>query len=193
MKQEIEIEFKNLLRKEEFNNLVTTFHLENSFISQTNHYFDTPTFSLKDANSALRIREKNSTFTMTLKQPNDIGLLETHEKISEELANNIMISGYVFPESIITQLQTLQINVEELEYFGSLTTNRAEIPYKDGLLVLDHSTYHGVEDYEVEYEVADEEIGKQNFLSLLKENKIEIKKTDNKIKRFFNRRNNTIL
>lgn len=188
MEQEIEIEFKNLLTKEEFNKLVTLFQLENSFISQTNHYFDTPNFSLKDTHSALRIREKNGTFTMTLKQPNDVGLLETHEKLSEEIANAIMQSNQGFPSSIISQLESLQINISELEYFGSLTTNRAEVPYKDGLLVLDHSTYHGTEDFEVEYEVSDEKSGYENFLQLLEEQQITQKKTENKIKRFFNQK-----
>lgn len=188
MEQEIEIEFKNLLTKEEFNKLVILFQLENSFISQTNHYFDTPNFSLKDTHSALRIREKNGTFTMTLKQPNDVGLLETHEKLSEEIANAIMQSNQGFPSSIISQLESLQINISELEYFGSLTTNRAEVPYKDGLLVLDHSTYHGTEDFEVEYEVSDEKSGYENFLQLLEEQQITQKKTENKIKRFFNQK-----
>lgn len=189
MKQEIEIEFKNLLTKEEFNTLVSAFGLENSFITQINHYFDTPDFQLKDAHSALRIREKNNSFTMTLKQPNEVGLLETHEKLSEEIANKIMHANHQLPNSIINQLESLNIQVDALEYFGSLTTNRAEIPYKDGLLVLDHSIYHGTEDFEVEYEVSDEVTGHTNFLDLLKEHHIEVKKTDNKIKRFFNKKN----
>lgn len=189
MKQEIEIEFKNLLTKEEFNKLVLAFQLESSFIKQVNHYFDTPNFSLKGVNSALRIREKNNKFTMTLKQPNEVGLLETHEDLTEDIAKQIMESNHELPASIINQLHSLQINATNLEYFGSLTTNRVEIPYKDGLLVLDHSIYHGTEDFEVEYEVSDELIGHENFLRLLKEHQIELKKTENKIKRFFNQKN----
>lgn len=188
MKQEIEIEFKNLLTKDEFNKLVTSFKLEQSFISQTNHYFDTPDFTLKDASSALRIREKNNSFTMTLKQPNEVGLLETHEDLSEELTKTIMEDTKQIPANIVKQLQTLQLDISNLEYFGSLTTNRAEIPYKDGLLVLDHSTYLGAEDFEVEYEVSDEKIGHQNFLTLLKEYQIVLKKTENKIRRFYNQK-----
>lgn len=188
MKQEIEIEFKNLLTKDEFDTLVSTFKLENSFISQTNHYFDTPTFSLKGASSALRMREKNNSFTMTLKQPNEIGLLETHEDISKELAKAIMEDTSQLPENMIKQLQMLRLNVEKLEYFGSLTTNRAEIPYKGGLLVLDHSTYLGTEDFEIEYEVTDEIIGHQDFLELLEEHQIVLKKTDNKIRRFYHQK-----
>ncbi|WP_368895813.1 CYTH domain-containing protein, partial [Priestia megaterium] len=45
MKQEIEIEFKNIVTKEEFDRLRSHFQLtEDQFVSQENHYFDTPAF-----------------------------------------------------------------------------------------------------------------------------------------------------
>lgn len=51
-----------------------------------NHYFETPDFSLKEAGSALRIRHKGETYTLTLKQPAEIGLLETHQVVTEDEA-----------------------------------------------------------------------------------------------------------
>lgn len=51
-----------------------------------NHYFETPNFSLKEAGSALRIRHKGETYTLTLKQPAEVGLLETHQVVTENEA-----------------------------------------------------------------------------------------------------------
>ena len=46
MTQEIEIEFKNIVTKEEFDTLCKSFSIE-AFTKQVNHYFETPDFSLK--------------------------------------------------------------------------------------------------------------------------------------------------
>lgn len=190
MKQEIEIEFKNLLEKEEFYHLVEAFQLEENFISQTNHYFDTSSFLLKNNKSALRIREKGNTYTLTLKQPRAVGLLETHEALTKEEAQAIIESPSHLPKGISSILENMQIKASDLTFLGSLTTDRAEVSFKNGLLVLDHSTYLGQEDYEIEYEVSDEEIGKENFLHLLETHQIPVRKTENKIKRFFNKKYN---
>lgn len=71
-----------------------------------------------------------------------------------------------------------------MTHIGSLTTHRAEIEYKGGLLVLDHSEYLGVEDFELEYEVTDEAAGKRIFISLLEEKRIPMRPADKKIARF---------
>ena len=47
MTQEIEIEFKNIVTKEEFDTLCKSFSIE-AFTKQVNHYFETPDFSLKE-------------------------------------------------------------------------------------------------------------------------------------------------
>jgi uncharacterized protein YjbK len=185
MKQEIEIEFKNLLTKEEFETLTNAFSLQQSFISQTNYYFDTHELSLKSHGAALRIRLKKDTYTLTLKQPHDIGLLETHETVTEEEAKRI-IAGEDIPSGAITgRIKDLGVSPSALTYLGELTTSRAETSYEEGVLVLDHSHYLSCDDYELEYEVQDEERGHASFLSLLKTYHIPQRKTDNKIKRFF--------
>lgn len=62
MSETIEIEFKNLLTKVEYEKLLNAFNVKDEqIICQTNHYFDTPDFTLKDLGSALRIREKKIT------------------------------------------------------------------------------------------------------------------------------------
>lgn len=186
MTENIEIEFKNMLTAEEFRRLLNFFNVTASdFKKQTNHYFDTRSFSLKENGSALRIREKENGFEMTLKQPAPRGLLETNQSISADAAKDMIHSGKPIEGAVKEAVSRLIGNLDSLQYFGSLTTIRAEFEYKVGLLVLDHSYYLNLEDYEIEYEVADEEEGSKIFSALLEGLNIPIRPTDNKIRRFY--------
>ncbi len=184
MTQEIEIEFKNIVTEEEFNTLCKSFSIE-GFTKQVNHYFETPSFSLKEAGSALRIRHKGETYTLTLKQPAEVGLLETHQVITADEARLMMETNTIIQGAVVDQLHTLQIPVSALTYMGSLTTERAETLFEGGTLVFDHSFYYNHDDYEIEFEVQDEEAGKAAFIHLLKQHDIPIRHTNNKVKRFF--------
>ncbi|MBD3110171.1 CYTH domain-containing protein [Bacillus sp. AGMB 02131] len=187
MHQEIEIEFKNLLTKTEFDKLCDSFSLkESDFILQENHYFDSENFSLKNKGCALRIRKKKNSYEMTLKQPAEEGLLETNETLSEDEAKAIIASNRI-PEGQIAKIirEELEVEPESVIYFGSLRTHRAETEYEGGLLVIDHSMYLNKEDYELEYEVSDFSAGQKIFLELLKTLNIPVRQTDNKIKRFY--------
>jgi uncharacterized protein YjbK len=184
--QEIEIEFKNLLTYEEFLQLINAFEIQkNAFHAQTNYYFDTEDFQIKNHNSALRIRLKNDTYTLTLKQQFDKHILETHQTFDNRLFHEIL-RGHPLPEGEVTEaLRKLQIDSMEVKCLGELTTNRVELPYQDGLLVLDENHYLGKIDYELEYESADYNKGQQIFLSLLQSKNIPVRKTKSKIHRFF--------
>lgn len=186
MSETIEIEFKNLLTKVEYENLLKTFNVERKdIIKQSNHYFDTPDFALKNLGSALRIREKNNSFELTLKQPAAVGLLETTQHLSR-IEFQAVIQQQIFPKGIVQErIKQLKIAFNKIVYFGSLTTKRSEFPYKEGLLVLDHSFYLNTEDYEIEYEVKDFQSGQLVFQELLKQYDIPIRKTQNKIARFY--------
>jgi uncharacterized protein YjbK len=186
MSETIEIEFKNLLTKSEYENLLKIFKVEEKdIVSQINHYFDTPNFSLKGLGSALRIREKHNGVEMTLKQPAAVGLLETTQPLSTNDFQT-MVKDQVIPKGIIKErLEQLKIASNNIEYFGSLTTRRVEFPYKEGLLVLDHSFYLNTEDYEIEYEVENYQRGQIVFLELLMQYDIPLRKTQNKIARFY--------
>jgi uncharacterized protein YjbK len=189
MSQNIEIEFKNMLTEEEFLRLKTHFLIDSAnFKKQINHYFDTPSFSLKDHHSALRIREKETEFEMTLKQPAAQGLLETNQQLSAAQAEEILSTGKLLDGEVKEAVCKLIHDADELHYFGSLTTERAEFDYKGGLLVLDHSYYLNTEDYEIEYEVTDETDGFRIFSEMLDELKIPVRTTDNKIKRFYTKK-----
>ncbi|MDR4985721.1 CYTH domain-containing protein [Bacillus cereus] len=184
MTQEIEIEFKNIVTEEEFGILCKSFSIE-AFTKQVNHYFETPSFSLKETGSALRIRHKGETYTLTLKQPAEIGLLETHQVVTADEAKLMMETNTIIQGDVVDQLHKLQIPVSSLTYMGNLTTERAETLFEGGTLVFDHSFYYNHDDYEIEYEVQDEETGKASFMNLLKQHNIPVRHTNNKVKRFF--------
>jgi len=183
----IEIEFKNMVNREEFSSLIDFFNIRSEdFSEQENHYFDTPDFLLKAKGSALRIREKNGSFELTLKQPHPEGLLETNENLTESEAAEMIRTGKIPAELIIRSIKELGIETDKLQYFGTLATKRAEKEYMKGLAVLDHSRYLNKEDFELEYEVDNRNEGELTFLNLLKQLNIPVRKTENKIKRFYN-------
>ncbi|WP_078548053.1 CYTH domain-containing protein [Litchfieldia alkalitelluris] len=188
MNQELEIEFKNLLMKNEFETIRNFFNLsESSFIVQENHYFDTEDFSLKENSSALRIRLKENNHILTLKQPQQVGLLETHQSLTSQSVKQLIEGKSVIDGKISELISEMGIQHELLKYFGTLKTYRSEVPYKNGILVLDHSLYLNVEDFELEYEVTDEIEGFENFKNLLTSLNIPQRKTENKIQRFYNK------
>lgn len=178
-----------MLTKEEYLHLITEFSINETMIdTQINHYFDTESFQLKELGSALRIREKNGQFELTLKQPAEVGLLETNQEITKEIALAALQGAAIPSGSVKDQLLKSGIPLNQLEYFGSLTTKRCELQYKGGLLVLDHSLYLLKEDYELEYEVQDITQGELAFKQLLESFQIPIRTTENKIKRFYNQK-----
>ncbi|MBM7622013.1 uncharacterized protein YjbK [Bacillus tianshenii] len=186
--QEIEIEFKNILTFEEFTALCSSFQVHSEdFFSQENHYFDTEKFELKECGCALRIRKKGNTYTLTLKQPANEGLLETHQSITEDEKAGMFDEGLGLIPGVIADILKDELGIEasNIRYFGSLKTNRVEIPYKGGLLVLDESHYLQTSDFEMEYEVSNYQEGQQFFYDLLREHHIPIRETKNKIARFY--------
>ncbi|QED47247.1 CYTH domain-containing protein [Cytobacillus dafuensis] len=191
MSQNLEIEFKNIITKQEFEKLKNYFQLNNDlFFTQENHYFDTSEFALKQRGCALRIRLKDFKYELTLKQPYQDGLLETNEWIDPASVEKMFQTGEIINKPIRSLIEKMNIDPSHIQYFGSLTTNRAEREYENGLIVLDHSYYLNIEDFEIEYEVSNRQEGQSTFFTLLKQLNIPIRETDNKIKRFYNEKYN---
>ncbi len=184
--QEIEIEFKNLLTKEEYERLAAHYIKDSSQIKQQiNYYFETDDFELRSKRAALRIREKNGEYIATLKQPVENGLLETHDIITEQQFNDWLNDDITLPFNIKKQLDEIGVTGDQLSYKGALQTNRYEEKNDQYIIVLDHSQYNQTEDYELELEAYDYEYGKQLFTELLEKFQIEKRETSNKIARFF--------
>lgn len=185
MTQEIEIEFKNLLTKAEFDTLLEIFPFPKKPFKQINHYFETEDLELKKHSSALRIREKNGEFTLTLKEPFGDALLETHDKLTQEEALSWLSGKPIAKANTGKQLKQLGIAFRDLKYFGDLTTERREYKNKDILYVLDYSKYNDQDDYEFELEAESRSEGEKIFKWVLETNHIPLRRTPNKIERFF--------
>lgn len=185
----MEYEAKNLLTKQEYTRLFDHLnHTNNKPKTQINYYFETENFSLKNKGSALRIREKEGQFVVTLKQPKLDGILETHQTINL-LTKNLWLNNQVtsVPE-INPALEKLGIDYEQLKYWGQLKTVRLEIKVDDVLIVLDKSFYHDQIDYELEIEAESNQRASDELNHLLTKYQIKQRKTANKIERFFNTR-----
>ncbi|MCP8615591.1 CYTH domain-containing protein [Salirhabdus salicampi] len=186
MEEEIEIEFKNLLTKTEYEILLKHLNMSGeSGKKQMNYYFETDEFDLKQAGSALRIREKLGTYTCTLKQPHAKGLLETHAQLTKEELFNWKKGNIQLPHPIEEKLKQLQIPIHKLKYRGQLETERIEKNWNNCTVVFDISRYNGNVDYELEVEANSYQEGKRIFQRLLNEVHIPERKTPNKIERFF--------
>ncbi|CDQ40633.1 MULTISPECIES: CYTH domain-containing protein [Virgibacillus] len=185
MGQEIEIEFKNLLTQKEYHRLLNQIPFPAYSDTQTNYYFETKDLALQELGCALRIREKNGYYRLTLKEPHEHGLLETHDFLTKNEALQSINGTILKKEDTATQLEQLGISVDSLVCYGSLSTERREVQREDILLVLDYSTYNGKSDYELELEATSTENGKAKFNELLSKYKIPKRETPNKIKRFF--------
>lgn len=192
MTQEYEIEFKNVLTKEQYERLLKKFQVEEEMIvRQTNHYFDTADLQLKALSSGLRIRETNDKIVCTLKEKTGLNIhLETTDEITNEEAKLMLTGNGFFAEQVREKLVQLNIPIHQLSVFGTLTTDRVELSYKGGTLVFDHSFYLQCDDYEVEYETDNELEGNKIFKEFLIENELIIQVADKKIARFMQALNN---
>ncbi|MBO4622625.1 MAG: CYTH domain-containing protein [Bacilli bacterium] len=183
MKKQPEIEFKSLLTKEEYLRLMDKFKGNRTNI-QTNHYFDTPRFTLKAYEASLRVRERED-FEMTLKKKKGYALIEATIPITKEEFEEIKATGVIKNSEIMSELAPL-IGNQKVENFLSLQTLRMYLPYGNGVLFIDKSKYLGFVDYELEYEAKSYHQGKQEFIDLINDLQIQYKKSDKKIARAFN-------
>lgn len=185
--KELEIEFKNLLAGDEYGRLDKAFFQNAEPVIQTNFYIDTPDLDLKHNRLLLRIRAARGNQVMTLKEPTDKGVMEYHGEVKNDLNFDHDIRQEELPVIICNELERFNIDTTQLRIYGALSTERREVSYKDGLLVLDKNNYLDTEDLELEYEVSNRDKGETIFQDLLKEYDIEQREEITKVERFYNK------
>lgn len=191
MEQELEIEFKNMLTLEEYQELLHSEFLNQKNpekITQTNYYFDTEHSVLKKQGAALRMRISSSFREITLKSPSDGYLMETNLSLDKETASSILrnkrlsLSADIFSNKKV-DLKDIPKNAS-FHLFNSMTTERFEKDEGVHLLVLDKTTYPcGKVDYELEVESQDGIEGKEFFQSFLEKHSIPSRPAQPKIAR----------
>ena len=155
----LEIEYKTLLTKDEFNRLNSQLsHV--TPVTQTNYYFDSDNFDMKAHRMSLRIRTLPNRAEITLKIPKEVGNLEYNYDLSVADAKEIIKSGQ-FPEVDFLKL------IEDI-----------------GLMALDSNQYADIKDYELELEVENAEKGKKDFDNFLAQHDIDFKYAKSKVARF---------
>lgn len=191
MKQELEIEYKNLLTKDEYIQIVDDEFMNlssNHKITQINHYFDTSDNLLKKHQAAARIRILDTRNELTFKVPAQGFLMESNFYLENEKVNVILDKKQFSLNEITDQKIDLEIpgltKQSVLEHFNQFTTVRYEKQVGDHLMVLDQTTFqNSVVDYELEVESTDPLAGKKYFDSLLKKHDIPSRLTSPKIAR----------
>lgn len=159
MIKNIEVEFKTLLTKEQFEEL-SSMYPNKQFVKQTNTYYDTPNGTLKSKKCGLRIREKESIFMITLKVRNEVG----HEEFECYVDSN---NANVIKNSEIHQVLTQLGVYDDIISIGECTTYRAVVKTDKAELCFDINEYNGITDYEVEYEQTCDHDGISEFNKIL--------------------------
>lgn len=186
MSEEIEIEFKSMLTKSEYEELLRHYQIkDNQFVIQTNLYFDTADFRLKQQGMGLRIRRFADKAEATLKVPQKVGLLEVTDtlplnKVDQAVEKKQFISQAVH---ILERLAEINVSLSDLHLIGKLITKRAEFMISEGKLALDESWYSNQHDFELELEVPTADYHEADFNQLLKSFNLPYRKTQNKIVR----------
>lgn len=153
MKQEVELELKTLVTKEQFEKLVS-FYQPLTFIRQHNYYYVTN--DIKHYGFRIRLRAGEQLFT--LKQKKHGQTMEYEKVFVGELQND--------PE-IVALLAQFQI-FPPYHLFGELITERAVVETDWAELCFDINHYNGQIDYELEYEVKQPHDYQTVFFELLK-------------------------
>jgi len=179
MTKNIEIEFKTIVSKEQYETLLKSFRLEDNVFKQVNYYFDTDDYKLNQQQMVLRIRKKSDTYyKVTLKSQSDHGAYENHLLLTKSQAEEMIEKGFNSKDYF-----------DDIDYYVtfkvSLDNYRVKTPYLDGELFLDRCEYCNTVDYEIEYEVNNYHEGLKIFENFLKEYGINYQPTKRKSERAF--------
>ena len=193
MKQELEIEYKNLLTKSDYQKIFDSEfslmpHKGHQKIIQKNYYFDTKENLLKKQGAALRIRTTFNDNELTFKVPSDDFLMETNLKLKSEQVVDILKKSTLRINELTKE--PIKINLKGINrnslyiHFNSFKNIRFEKQVETNLLVLDQTTFqNGMIDYELEVEGQHPRLAKDYFHSILRKYSITHRPSSPKIAR----------
>ncbi len=183
MKIEVEIEFKTLVSESKLVDLVNIYKEQlTAEIVQTNYYFDTNNKDIINGKNALRIRELNDKYTLTLKVKDTKQILEYNQDISQRDFQKYLINGFN-PSLLIKGIEL----PDYVKNIAKSKTRRCTLDYKGGILFFDFNEFNNNKDFEIEFEYSDYDKGLEIFKDFLHNNDIEYNKAVPKIARAFNK------
>jgi uncharacterized protein YjbK len=162
--QSREYELKLMLCESEYIEIDSQF-TGHAFI-QVNHYFDTPEFDLYKRKIVVRLRQKDNVSEITVKTANhrktDEGIMDMMERTItiDNTEAGMLLSGKIRMAMYLSAYTDLP-NVDLTEV-GKITTTRKIIILDKELppAELDKSIYGGITDYELEWELNENDYGK---------------------------------
>lgn len=159
MNKNIELEYKVLVTKEQFEALYERYN-KPSFRTQVNVYYDTLDMAIRKTRGSMRIRDLYDRHIFTFKMGSQFGLLEFEKDVpsnslesleDEEICNLLARYHFHGPFKQLTKLKTQR---------AIINTGNAE-------LCFDISEYNGHMDYEIEYEYLKDHDGLHDFQAIL--------------------------
>ena len=161
------MEYKVLVNKHDFEDLLTMMGQSFKYYDQTNYYYDFDN-TLQRCGLSLRIRhiENEDRFVATLKEDLIAGRLEHEFETSGKEITDL-------PEKIIEILNKYEIEVSKLRFVGKLNTKRHEFEMDGCVICFDLNTYLENVDYEIECEAETLEKAKEVLDNLLDRYHIE--------------------
>jgi uncharacterized protein YjbK len=156
MSREIEYEKRVLINEDQYKKILRFFlkkYPDYKSFKQTNYYFDTCSFDLKNKGIVFRLRKTKKEYPiLTLKIKGSNGDLEINQVLTSKekkcILNNIEI-----PEGEIKDYLSHEgLLIYSLHLLGLLKTKRMEIKFDDFLIVLDKNEYLETCDYNLEIE-----------------------------------------
>lgn len=144
MISQIEIEYKTLLTKTQYLELINKYKLNNNIKKQINYYFDTTDYKLYKEKKLIRVRQKEKNFFLYKKET-----IKNH--VTKE--TKIQITSNEFDSYLKNGIKNHLLVNFDVFYIGSLTTYRTSFKYKNVEIFLDYNLYLDKEDYELECEV----------------------------------------
>lgn len=183
MKQHLEIEFKTMLTKKEYESILAALPFGKEIIQQ-NDYYDNKDGLLFMNKMMCRIRTIDSGYLFTLKTPKKVGVLEHEMTLESASLNNESLQ--IIEELLdTTNLQLIKI--------ASSCTHRYEYNDTYGTWCLDYSVFDNHVDYELEYELfEDNEKAYPYFMDMLQMHNIVFEKSLPKYIRALNSSNSTL-
>lgn len=171
MKTNLEIEYKSLINKKEYQRFLDYFEFSREII-QTNVYFDTPDSKLYNQKMMCRIRIIEGAFEFTLKVPQSDGVMEFEVNLDQLSLDHPAIKDHFC---------ALGIDVLELSETCRSTTHRRIFVDEYGEWCLDDNAFNNHRDFEIEYELHEaNEKAYPHFVDTLQLLNIEFKKADPK-------------
>ena len=176
MKTNLEIEYKTLLTKDEYDRVLAYFR-NAKIVKQTNYYYQSKNRLNKKI--AARIRQIDQNFELTFKIKQKKGKLE----VNFEVPNN-SVDHFKRPD--VLEFLLSHNYTDDWNYIGELHTTRHVIQDIYGEICIDYNQYLDIEDYELEYEVNNEfeQLAFARYLDLLKQFSIQNNKAKAKFHRF---------